>query len=253
MSPEITAHKNEVRSEFDALAFEYLKERDRQYFFLAQKSIVLQMVDHGPGRLLDVGCGPAVMAGDLLARGFDYWGIDASANMIRLGREKLDDHPNAARCQLDIGDAEHLAFADGSFDCLISMGVLEYLISYPPAIGEMYRVLRPGGTAVISLPQRACAYHYALGVFNLARTMAGRPAERFYVNRCIPRTLSKELQAQGFQILESRICKFIFFPLHELHEGASRALDRVLSRLSWTKNSQLLGTQYIVKLKKPQK
>ncbi len=250
MSPESAAHKNEVRSEFDALAREYLEERDRQYFFLAQKRIVLEMLGYGPGRLLDVGCGPAVMAADLLARGFDYWGVDASFNMIRLGQERLDAQPNAAG-RLNVADAERLAFPDASFDYLICMGMLEYLPSYTRAMREMHRVLRPGGTAVISLPTRACAYRFARRIFDFGRALAGRPGERFHVNRCVPQRFDEELQALGFRKLESRVTKFIFFPLHELHEGASRALDRALSALPWTKTAEWLGTQYIVKVNKP--
>jgi ubiquinone/menaquinone biosynthesis C-methylase UbiE len=250
MNLEFTPHKIEVRSAFDALAQEYLEERDGQYFFRAQKRIVLDMLGNGPGRLLDVGCGPAVMAGDVLARGFDYCGIDASFNMIRLGQEKLNKQPNAA-CRLNVADAERLGFADASFDCLISMGMLEYLPSYTNAIREMHRVLRPGGSAVISLPSRACAYHVVRGAFDFARALAGRRGERFYINRCIPRLFDEELEALGFRKLESRVCKFTFFPLDELHDGASRALDSALSAFPWTRSSEWLGTQYIVKVKKP--
>jgi ubiquinone/menaquinone biosynthesis C-methylase UbiE len=152
------------------------------------------------------------MAGDLLARGFDYWGIDASSNMICLGRERFHEHPDAARCRLNIGDAECLEFPDASFDRLISMGMLEYLMNYEPAMHELHRVLRPGGTAVVSVPNRACAYHFVRGMADFARGLAGRSCEPVYVNRCIPRRLREELEAQGFRVLESRVCKFICYP-----------------------------------------
>ena len=251
MSPEFTAHKSQVRSEFDGLARAYLEKRDSEHFFRAQKRIVLEMVGAGPGRVLDIGCGPAVMARDLLDRNFDYWGIDASLEMIRLGRGRVHEHPDAARCRLDIGDAEQLRFDDASFDCVISMGVLEYLRPYTRALSEIQRVLRPGGTAVLTVPNRKCAYHMTRRLYDIARSFALRPPGRFRLNRCVPADLDAQLAQAGLTKIESRSCKFIFFPLAELSEGVSVRLDQSLQALESSPTGEWFGTQYIVKVVKP--
>ena len=48
------------------------------------------------------------------------------------------------------GDAEHLPFADGSFDGAVTRAALHHFADPQRAIGEMYRVLRPGGAAVFA-------------------------------------------------------------------------------------------------------
>src|SRR6185369_15951034 len=119
----------------------YVRSRERQHSFLAQRELVLSLLPPG-GRVLDVGCGPAVMADELLRRGSEVWGVDVAAQMIALGEERLRGHPDAARCRLRVGSLERLPYPDGAFDALIAMGVLEYVIDRPHALAEVHRVLR---------------------------------------------------------------------------------------------------------------
>ncbi len=97
-------------------------------------------------RLLDVGCGlgdaALALAADLGATG-EVVGIDASAAMLVVARERA----GAARCpvRFSIGDALALDEPDGSFDAVRSERTLQWLADPEAAIGEMARVLRPGG------------------------------------------------------------------------------------------------------------
>jgi len=50
--------------------------------------------------------------------------------------------------------------------------------------------------------------------------------------------------------IESQACNFIFFPLKEMHERASDALNRALAPISRLPIAPLLGAQYIVKAQK---
>jgi ubiquinone/menaquinone biosynthesis C-methylase UbiE len=244
--------KSEVRARFDAAASDYAANRDRQQSFLTQKAFVLEMLGEGPGRVLDIGCGPALMSSALIARGFRVWGIDASAEMIRLGRERFLAQPPAQRPQLQRGDAERLPFAHGSFDAVICMGALEYLPDYGAAIHEMHRVLRAGGIAVITVPSRVSAYHSARSVYDSLRRVLGRRGDPFGINRCVPWQLDRRLQDAGFAKVDARSCNFIFFPLYELHRGLSEAVDRRLAVLAQAAPGRLLGAQYVVKAMKLQ-
>lgn len=49
-------------------------------------------------------------------------------------------------------DAEHLSFADASFDVVVSCDVLEHVADPRCAFGEIARVLRPGGRAILTFP-----------------------------------------------------------------------------------------------------
>lgn len=242
-----------VRSFFDAEAPEYVNGRAQQHSFAVQRDLVLGMLPDRCARVLDAGCGPALMAEPLLERGAEVWGIDAAEKMIRLGEQRLQDHPQRARVHLRVGPLERLEFASEAFDAVIAMGVLEYVPDRVRALAEIRRVLRPGGIFVLTIPSSVCAYHLARGAWTAARRtlrrLARRPrsaSEDFATYRCVPRALDRELEAAGLRKLEARFCNFIFFPLHELHPGASLALNRRLSGLQAHPLGAWLGTQYVV-------
>ena len=247
--------KAQVEALFDSLAAQYVRERERQFSFLAQKRIVVALLEGVRGRLLEVGCGPAVMMPDLLAMGFEVQGIDVSNEMIRRARQHMAGHPLEKRCRLALGDVERLHFSDTCFDAVLCMGVLEYLPRYGQALAEVGRVLRPGGVAVLTVPNRASAYHAARAGYQalrgLERRLRGRrgPAKLPH-NRCLPWRLDRELAAAGLAKLDGRACNFIFFPLQELLPGLSDSLNRALTPLSASVLAPVLGAQYIVKAHK---
>lgn len=247
-----------IRSYFDSFAGEYSREREREFSFATQRRLALEMLPRALDRVLDVGCGPGVLADALLERANDFWGIDLSAQMIAHGCARMATHPLRSRCHLGVGDAEAMSFEDGFFDAVVSLGMLEYLLSYERALAEIFRVLRPGGVAVLAVPNRASAYHRSQQVTATARSLAKRllghsprASERFITNRCVPAGLDRELERAGFEKLEGRYCNFIFHPLHELHAGASMAVNRRLTALGQPPLARWLGSQYVVKARKP--
>lgn len=94
---------------------------------------------HPPLRLLDVGAGAGALvehaaADGLAARGIEpYWPITSE--------------------RIQRGFAEELPFADGSFDAVTSISVLEHVDDPKRAITEMARILRPGGRAFVAVPE----------------------------------------------------------------------------------------------------
>ena len=243
--------KAKVEALFDSLALEYVREREQQFSFISQKRIVMELLRGQRGRLLEVGCGPAIMLPDLLAMGFEVHGIDVSAEMIRRAEQRMASHPLASRCTLTIGDVEKLDFPDGRFDAVLAMGVLEYLATYHLALREIARVLKLGGQLVLTIPNRASAYHLARGAYLGARRMIGLPrTTTFAATPCLPWALDRALAAAGLRKVSSRACNFIFFPLKEAHERASEALNRALTPLAASPVAPFLGAQYIVKAQK---
>jgi SAM-dependent methyltransferase len=96
--------------------------------------------------VLDVGAGSGRLLAALAPRGWTVSGVDPSAPLIEVARERL---PGAAE-RLLVTRAEDLPFAAGSFDLVIVIAVLEYT-DVDAAVGELVRVLRPGGRAVVGL------------------------------------------------------------------------------------------------------
>jgi ubiquinone/menaquinone biosynthesis C-methylase UbiE len=247
-----------IRRYFDDASDQYARSRAQEYSFMAQKRITLDFLPARSARVLDIGCGPAVLAEELLERADEYCGIDLSPQMIAHGAARMQGDPRGSRCTLSVGDAEALAFADGSFDAVVALGLLEYLPSYERALREMCRVLRPGGVVVLALPNRASAYRRCRLLADRARRtvkrLLGRApcgTEHFHWNPCIPARLDEELRRAGFVRAAGRYCNFIFYPLHDWHARASLALNRTLSRIAPAALRPWLGAQYVVKARKP--
>ncbi|MFD4743242.1 class I SAM-dependent methyltransferase [Streptomyces virginiae] len=98
-------------------------------------------------RILDAGCGPSLYLSELAARGAETVGIDQSADMVRLARERLGSLAHVRRHDLD----EPLTWAgDASFDIVLLALVLHYTHDRVRTLTEIACVLRPGGRIVIS-------------------------------------------------------------------------------------------------------
>ncbi len=100
-------------------------------------------------RILDIGCGPGLLMLELAAAvgpAGEVVGIDVSADMLALAEARLD---GLAQARVAQGEATALDFPDGAFDAAVSTQVYEYVADMPLALGELGRVLRPGGRALI--------------------------------------------------------------------------------------------------------
>lgn len=244
--------KAQVQATFDALALEYVRTREQQFSFVAQKRLAIAMLGEARGRLLEVGCGPAVMAPELLAMGFEVHGVDLSSEMVRRARQRIAGHPLEKRCRFAVGDVERLPYPDGFFDAVLAMGVLEYLPTYERALRSVARVLRPGGIAVFTLPNRASAYHLARGAYQGLRAGVRRlrrgPQPATYAPRpCLPWAFDRELREAGLPAVESAACNFVLFPLRELAPRISDSANRLLHPLAHRRFARVLGAQYVVK------
>lgn len=97
------------------------------------------------GKALDVGCGVGKYLHYLGELGWKVYGVDISERAI--GIAKASGLKNVSR-----GDSEHLPFPDDFFEVVNLHHVLEHVISPPRTLKEVYRVLKPGGEVIITLP-----------------------------------------------------------------------------------------------------
>jgi SAM-dependent methyltransferase len=101
-------------------------------------------------RVAVVGCGPQpCMLGHFLARGFDAVGIEPVETFVHAARAYLE-----APSRVLQGSAESIPLADASVDLVYCNSVLEHVDSPLRSLGEMARVLRPGGVAWIVTTNR---------------------------------------------------------------------------------------------------
>jgi demethylmenaquinone methyltransferase/2-methoxy-6-polyprenyl-1,4-benzoquinol methylase len=109
---------------------------------------MVSMVQASPGeRVLDVATGTGMVAAALVRRyGCSVVGLDQSPEMLSGARAKLEANPKlAARIELVRGEAESLRFPDGEFDHLTFTYLLRYVENPGKTLGELTRVVRPGG------------------------------------------------------------------------------------------------------------
>lgn len=101
------------------------------------------------GNLLDLGCGESPYRFLVNEKSNTYFGIDIA------DAAKFDYY----RKDVTRFDGKTIPFEDNYFDNIICTEVLEHVEDYQTLIDEVYRVLKPGGSAVFTIPWSA-RYHY---------------------------------------------------------------------------------------------
>lgn len=169
------ATTNDTRTGAADLDFEKMAETRYQL-----EPYILELADFPSGRgkkVLEIGVGGGTDFEAWLRHGARATGIDLTPAGIEVTRQRLVKKGFAAEAYtLQVGDAENLVFADGSFDIVYSYGVLHHTPDTPRAVREAFRVLAPGGVF------RAMVYHSPsiVGWMLWARycLMRGRPFVR---------------------------------------------------------------------------
>jgi len=135
----------------------------------------------------------------LRERAEEVVGIDVSEDVIAAARARYPD------LRGERADVRRLPFADGAFDVVVSISTLDHLSSLAEieaAVGELYRVLRPGGRLIVTLDNLLnplVALRNALPQTTLRR-IGLVPYE--LGTTCGPRRLRRVLTARGFAVEE---------------------------------------------------
>ena len=125
-------------------------------------------------RILDVACGGGYLLKEAGGRGLTLSGLDiAQAALDRTAKI-------VPQADLRQGEAEHMPFADGSFDIVTCLGSLEHFLEPSRALEEMRRVLAPGGRAIVAIPNQWWAYDMARGWLEGAGLRHGQESENFF-------------------------------------------------------------------------
>lgn len=111
---------------------------------LEQKTDEHRQKDDERPRILDVGCGTGANL-ELLAEYGRAEGVDVSPAALAFCRER-------GLTNVRQGEAEKLPYADGEFDLVTALDVVEHLDDDVAGLREMRRVLRPGGRALLFVP-----------------------------------------------------------------------------------------------------
>ncbi|HUE34254.1 MAG TPA: methyltransferase domain-containing protein [Mycobacterium sp.] len=109
--------------------------------------------------VIDVGCGAGRHAFEAYRRGADVVAFDRAESELRSvdtilrAMAEAGEVPATASAKVVVGDALSLPYADETFDCVIASEILEHIPQDDAAIAELIRVLKVGGTLVVSVPR----------------------------------------------------------------------------------------------------
>lgn len=121
--------------------------------------------------VLEAGCGIATDGINFARHGANYTGVDFSDSAVSLAQRRfeLEDVPG----RIVHSSITELPVADRSQDLVYSNGVIHHVPDTQRAIDEMFRVLRPGGKAIVMIYHRASLnYHVNIMLIRRALTLA---------------------------------------------------------------------------------
>jgi ubiquinone/menaquinone biosynthesis C-methylase UbiE len=168
----------------------YLSDIDSLYEWVLSKL--------NPGdddKIVDIACGRGKLS-DIGARhGLGIYGIDISLFAIRSKIQQSDG--NAYFC---VGDGEKLPYAAESFTFATNIGSLEHFLDMDLGLSEMVRILKPGGTAAILLPN---SYYLIDIIWKVWRT-GWPPSHRQVVERFFTFNEWKSfIEANGLHVIKT--------------------------------------------------
>jgi 2-polyprenyl-6-hydroxyphenyl methylase/3-demethylubiquinone-9 3-methyltransferase len=240
-----------VARAFNGKAGDYSRHREGDPAFEGEAAEIARMLPLPPGRLLEVGCGVGITARRFAEAGWTVIASDVSMEMVRRASAASSSAApiaGALRC-----DVRHLPFRGGSAGAVVCHGVLEYVAGIEGTVGELRRVIEPGGVLVATIPSRLSPAIWAAAVLGLAaRRRRGRgPAARLRARHLFPGQLDAIARSAGLVRRGATTATFAllppaFFPRKWL--AANNAMMRILPRspvFRWW------GAQYVARYDKP--
>jgi arsenite methyltransferase len=168
---------------------------------LRRRALVHAALDAQPGdRVLDAGCGPGFYVAEILERVGPEGavaGVDASAPMLKVAAKRCEGRGDVSFHE---GDVTALPVPDSEFDRVLSVQVLEYVADIPAALGELLRVLKPGGRAVIWDVDWATVSWHSDDPERMQRFL--RAWDEHLSDPSLPRTLAARMREAGFADVE---------------------------------------------------
>jgi ubiquinone/menaquinone biosynthesis C-methylase UbiE len=144
-------HYNErvptIEEEFEVWG-RYHQHRHEMRYGLVSEAVQAHLSDGS--RVLDIGCGSALVADRLVDLPIHYLGLDYGGHHITYASKKYNDRRQRLSASFLNGAAEHLPLASGSVDVVVLSEVIEHLVRPELAVWEISRVLRPGGVLVLT-------------------------------------------------------------------------------------------------------
>lgn len=175
---------------------QHFELEEHHWWFVARRRILLSLLERElRGRtdldVLDAGCGGGATMESLRRYG-RVRGMEYSGEAVAYNRERGRDVVR--------GSIEALPFDDGSFDLALALDVIEHVPDDLRALEELFRVLRPGGSLLVTVP--------ALAMLWSAHDEANGHYRRYTVKE-----LCGRVESAGFEVLTATYFNTLLFPV----------------------------------------
>lgn len=141
MSQDLATRHQEIQAQFTARAPIY-DEKAAWIPDHGMRDLFVNLCEAGPeAQLLDVCCGTGMISEKFAGRVAHRTGLDLTPAMLTVAQNRVDT--------LVQGTADHMPFADASFDVAVCRQALHFVESPGGVVREMFRVLKPGGQAIV--------------------------------------------------------------------------------------------------------
>ena len=194
------------------------------------------LVPHSARRVLDLGCSAGALGAGLRERGAEVVGVELDPELAAAAARRLD--------RVVVADAARLPGDLGRFDAIVAADVLEHLADPWTALRDAVRLLEPGGTVVVSLPNvRFFETFWELGVRGRWPRRDHGIFDSGHLRWFTLRDARELIEGAGLRIEQIR-------PLIRVRPGGSR-FDRAFGWLARTPLCGLFAFQYVIAASSP--
>lgn len=226
-----------------------------------RKIVIDNCVDGVTSHILDLGCGKGVDLERLsyIAKDKLIYGIDSSLKELR---EAALNTQAIKNCYLLQAKGENIPFRSGAFDVVVSAEVIEHTDQLRSFIGEVFRVLKPGGVFAATTPSK---FNYVSIVGNIVPRFAKKFLRKFvyhidpgedvnpHFREYTPKELKKIFQESGF-LVENITYGALRVPAWRLFEKMPvlfffwKIIDGLIGRIPYLRD---LKANFIITARKP--
>lgn len=178
--------------------------------------------------VLEIGCGMGTDLVQFARAGARVTGIDLTPRSVEITRQRFALYALPGKFQT--ADAENLPFAEESFDLVYSHGVLHHTPDTQKAVDEVYRVLKPGGTAIVMLYNKH-SYNYWINI-RVLRALAFAAIRRGFRVETLSRItgVNPELLREYEKVIRGKSEWTLQELVNQNTDGPGNPLSKVFSR-----------------------